>query len=141
MRDDRFQPGFRFSWIDAGIVASTYFVASYAATLNVLFGLIVWIVVGHFFLFCNVFRLARDLELAWAGVFLAAIISTASYDFLSLRMAGLLVAATSILVIFLGLRRASYHGLGWQIVNPQLPSWWEAKNAGSSSTEQSLADD
>lgn len=26
-------------------------------------------VVGHFFLFCNVFKVPRRLELAWAGVF------------------------------------------------------------------------
>lgn len=32
-------------------------------------GFIVAFVVGHFFVFCNIFRVARPLELAWSGVF------------------------------------------------------------------------
>ena len=32
-------------------------------------GFIVAFVVGHFFVFCNVFRVARPLEFAWSGVF------------------------------------------------------------------------
>ncbi|MEI8368878.1 MAG: hypothetical protein WCJ31_10655, partial [Planctomycetia bacterium] len=33
-------------------------------------GLAIGLPVVHFFLFCNVFRISRPLELLWAGVFL-----------------------------------------------------------------------
>lgn len=61
--------GFRFSAVDAAII-----VASVAATWLLLprIGVYAWIPIvgfGHFFLFCNVFRLRRRSELIWAAVF------------------------------------------------------------------------
>ncbi|CAK0748261.1 hypothetical protein CCP3SC1_1760005 [Gammaproteobacteria bacterium] len=33
-------------------------------------GLLIGLVLGHFFLFCNVFRVTRQTELIWAGAFI-----------------------------------------------------------------------
>ena len=52
-------------------------VAAFAlATLVPWWGLMVAFVVAHFFLFCNVVRMARPLELVWAATFLALAAST-----------------------------------------------------------------
>jgi hypothetical protein len=61
--------GFRFSLTDA--VALSAFGAATAVLYRMGSGFswIVAIVAGHFFLFCNVFRVARRRELLWAGFF------------------------------------------------------------------------
>jgi hypothetical protein len=61
--------GFRFSLVD-GLVIAICAVATYVAwpaigSLSLLFPY----VLGHFFLFCNVFRIRRQPELIWAGSF------------------------------------------------------------------------
>ncbi|WP_156346572.1 hypothetical protein [Verrucomicrobium spinosum] len=65
--DTRFAPGFRFSWTDALVLilgaGLTGWLASFAGELALLAA---W-VIGHFFLFCNVFRIGRKPELVWAG--------------------------------------------------------------------------
>jgi hypothetical protein len=63
--------GFRFSIVDG--LAISLCVASTAALLPEI-GRDSWlfaVVLGHFFLFCNVFRVRRNYELIWAGLFLA----------------------------------------------------------------------
>jgi hypothetical protein len=62
--------GFRLSVADAAII-----VVSAVATWRLLpvIGTYAWFVpiaVGHFFLFCNVFRIRRRYELIWAACFL-----------------------------------------------------------------------
>ncbi len=67
--------GFRFSAADAAVI-----VVAAAATV-VLWGpigelaLLFPVVVVHFFLFCNVFRIRRSYELVWADVFVANLIA------------------------------------------------------------------
>src|SRR5882762_5550913 len=62
--------GFRFSVADA--VALVAF-GAFAASVNWLGSSLWWLVViaaGHFFLFCNVFRVIRRRELIWAFFFI-----------------------------------------------------------------------
>jgi hypothetical protein len=93
-------------------------------------GLIVGFAVGHFFLFCNVFRVARPLELAWSTLFVALAGST-----IITKQPGwpLTIGATfvaTLLVIAEQLRKPSYHGIAWQRLNPRLLEWWKAQGAG-----------
>ena len=65
-----FQPGFRLSAIDV-IVILVGAIASVVLWSTVWWiGFVIAFVVAHFFLFCNVFRVARPLELAWSGLFI-----------------------------------------------------------------------
>ena len=61
--------GFRFSVIDAAIVAAwalaTWGLWPMLGRMAIVFP----IVLGHFFLFCNVFRVPRPPELMWSGAF------------------------------------------------------------------------
>ena len=62
--------GFRFSATDAVVVVAT---AIAMTVLNQMENSLWWVlgvVVGHFFLFCNVFRIRRSFELVWAVLFL-----------------------------------------------------------------------
>lgn len=85
---------------------------------------------GHFFLFCNVFRLARPLELTWACVFLLTTLLALKLHNPSWITIAVPSLITTAIVIGVGLRKPSYHGVGWSRVNPRLREWWEA-NHGS----------
>jgi hypothetical protein len=61
-----FAPGFRLSAIDVGVVLAGAIGSFLVAQVESWFGLAIAFTVGHFFLFCNVFRMPRPLELAWA---------------------------------------------------------------------------
>jgi hypothetical protein len=37
----------------------------------------------------------------------------------------------TVVVVALEMRKASYHGVLWERINPGLKSWWEAQTAGS----------
>jgi hypothetical protein len=61
--------GFRFSLADAAILCGGAVTTLILLRMDHPMWWIVPMVVGHFFLFCNVFRMRRSLELLWAGAF------------------------------------------------------------------------
>ena len=72
----KFSPGVRLSSVDVFVlVAGTAGVAA-ASTVTWWYGLLSGIVLAHFFLFCNVFRVSRPLELLWAGAFVTLVAPT-----------------------------------------------------------------
>lgn len=79
--------------------------------------------VGHFFLFCNIFRIIRWKELLWAAAFLANVAAWALADAWS--WAGILAVQTPLTVVLLGseLRTARYHGVWARRLNPRLDEW------------------
>ena len=90
-------------------------------------GFIPAFVLAHFFLFCNMGRISRPLELIWAGVFISLAGTT-----ISVEMPGWLVTVpvslfVTVVVVVVEMRKPSYHGVGWQRINPGLPEWWEAR--------------
>ncbi|HEY2415450.1 MAG TPA: hypothetical protein VGI40_24620 [Pirellulaceae bacterium] len=89
-------------------------------------GFTVAFVVGHFFVFCNVFRVARPLELAWSGVFVVLTYGTVMFDRPNWVVTiGCSLLAT-VVIIGLEMRKPSYHGVLWRRINPGLRQWWEA---------------
>jgi len=121
----RFQPGFRFSQTDAILLLGGAIGAAFAWREAWWAGFSIIFVVLHFFLFCNVFRIARIPELMWAAVF---VLLTASRVFLEKPSFGWVLGFTLLLTIFLiwrGTRKPGYHGIFWKRWNPELRSWWE----------------
>jgi hypothetical protein len=126
MPEPAIAPGLRLSTVDiivlvVGVVGS------------ILFGLYVdWIgyVIGfthvHFFLFCNVFRISRALELAWAAVFVTLCVATILLEQPGWYVTIGISLCMTILVIVLEMRKPSYHGIGWRTINPGLEAWWMA---------------
>ncbi len=90
-------------------------------------GFVVAFVVAHFFLFCNVFRIARTLELIWAAIFVALTYCTIMLGVpdWSLTIGGCVLVTTTLIVI--ELRKPSYHGILWKRINPHLLQWWESR--------------
>ena len=127
MQTGRFAPGFRLSMLDVVVLAVGMMAAIGLATVVWWWGFVIAFVLGHFFLFCNVIRMSRPLELTWAGTFLALAAPTVLADRPGWLMTASLTFAVTLLVVVLETRKPSYHGVGWQRINPRLPEWWEAQ--------------
>lgn len=118
-----FQPGFQISLSDALVLAAGISATAAMAGSGSWFALIPGFVVGNFFFFCNVFRIARQSELLWTFCFLAAA-GAAVMDWISwppVFAGGMLLSVVLFLVEF---RKPSYHGIWWKRINPDLPEWW-----------------
>jgi hypothetical protein len=126
---DAFAPGFRLSVLDVIVLVVGAVVASTLAQAVWWWGLVVGFVLGHFFLFCNVVRMARLLELAWAGIFVALAAATIVLDVPGWAITFSTSLFATLVLVVLQIRTPSYHGVGWQWFNPGLPAWWEARQA------------
>ena len=122
--------GFRLSVVDVVFIA--------AAVVGVVLlrdrlRTAVWIIplaVGHFFLFCNVFRVRRSYELAWVGILfcnLGAWVITDRFSWLNV----LAVQTPFTLAAFvLEMRSRRYHGIFARRINPHLDDWLKEEAAG-----------
>lgn len=115
--------GFRLSVVDVVFIAAA---AAAVFLLRERLGTWVWsipVAVGHFFLFCNVFRVRRSYELAWVGVFFcnaAAWVLADRFSWLNL----LLIQTPFTLAAFvLEMRSRRYHGILARRLNPHLDEW------------------
>lgn len=105
------KPGFRFSVVDGLFLLLC---AGATLLLRERLGTFVWIIAaaaGHFFLFCNVFRVRRSYELVWSAVFLANVTAwTWAGRFSWWGVLGVQLPVTA-LVIVLEIRSPRYHGI------------------------------
>jgi hypothetical protein len=120
-----FKPGFRLSTSDVVVLVVGMVVAAGLTQVDWMLSFLVAFVVGHFFVFCNVIRMARQLELVWAGQFLLLSSSTLLMGAPTWLQTFLLTLAGTVVLIVIQLRKPSYHGVFWQMLNPGLPGWWE----------------
>ena len=124
MAANLFRPGFRLSRLDIVVILVGIVGAVLAGLVAPYVGFVIAFVVGHFFLFCNVFRVSRLPELAWAIIFIglsAATILVGQPGWLVTALCSLIV---TIGVIFREIRKSSYHGVFWRTWNPDLEAWW-----------------
>lgn len=116
--------GARITWLDLAVIALCI-VGTVVAQTRIT-GAMVYlpcIVLGHFFLFCNVFRVHRRLEIAWAAVF---IVNTFAWFCLTLEGSASPVAFWSrvLLVqtpftttaVLIALFSKDYHGIGYRFI-------------------------
>lgn len=134
-QEHAFRPGFRLSWFDALILVSGIAAACALHSLAWWAGVIVVFVLGHFFLFCNVFRIARKPELIWAAVFILLTGSTLLTQRPGWAITFIVSALVGALLIARETRQPSYHGIGWRRINPTLPQWWEQQTGAKESPE------
>ena len=120
-----FRPGFRISVFDILILVVGGVVAIYLATVEATASFFVVFVVGHFFLFCNVFRISRPLELIWAAFFLSLSIMTITVGYPGWMLTVVTSLILSIGFIIWETKLPSYHGIFWHRINPQLEEWWD----------------
>lgn len=123
-----FEPGFRLSSTDVAVLVLGGGAGAYAAALDRWFGIAVGFVVLHFFLFCNVLRMSRPLELIWAVVFLGLAVGAVTLEALAWPWVFGVSSLATVLFALIQIRRPSYHGVGWERLNPGLREWWELAN-------------
>jgi hypothetical protein len=131
MKPRTFQPGFRLSVFDSAVLIAGAGASAYAMTIDRWFGVAVAFVVLHFFLFCNVIRMSRPLELAWACIFAGTAVLRISLEAFSWTWVFAVSLLTTLVVAAIEIRRPSYHGVGWHRLNPRLPEWWRAAQEGA----------
>jgi hypothetical protein len=119
-----FSPGFRLSVLDVVILAAGVALAVFAPNP---FAIVAATAVGHFFLFCNVFRMSRRPELIWAATFTLLSAATLFSGVPGWPATVALSFALAAVLIALEMKQPRYHGVGWRRVNPALPEWWKAR--------------
>lgn len=133
MPQPEFQPGCRLSKLDVGVLVCGTIGAVAAWSFVWWVGFVIAFVVAHFFLFCNVVRMARPLELIWAATFVMLAGATVVFETPGwmIAIAGSLVV--TVLCVCVEIRKPSYHGIAWRRLNPMLPQWWNDHVARKSS--------
>jgi len=125
MKQRPFSPGFRLSILDSAILVAGIGVALFAPK-DV--AIVAGMAVGHFFFFCNVFRMSRKPELIWASVFVLLSASTLRSGVPPWPVTMGTAITLAIVLIAFETRKSSYHGVGWRKLNPNLPEWWRSRN-------------
>ena len=120
-----FKPGFRLSLTDIIILIIGGIVAAYFAVIEAIISLIITFVVGHFFLFCNVFRISRPPELLWAAIFSCLSVMTLTTGFPGWAVTFSSSIVLTVIIIIRGAILPSYHGILWRKINPELKQRWE----------------
>jgi hypothetical protein len=128
MAKRQFTPGLRFSVVDGAVLALGSLGVFSTARIEFwwLSVIIAW-VVGHFFLFCNVFRISRVPELLWGLVFI--IVAAHAYrtdEFSAWFIDGAISFLATIILVVREMKKPYYHGVGWSKINPDLRTWWQS---------------
>lgn len=124
MNDSRAQwVGFRFSATDAVILVCGIALAALLRAREFPLWWLVPMVLGHFFLFCNVFRVRRSYEITWAFLFLLNVgfwLSRARFDW-----AAALLTQTPFTLAAIGAEMLSwrYHGVAARRINSRLSEY------------------
>jgi len=120
--------GFRFSTGDAVAIAVFGGAAVALAGAGSELGWLLTVASVHFFLFCNVFRIARPLELTWAGLFVLTTglwaWNDAGLSWVKVLLCQLPLSGT---VLWLGIRSPCYHGILADRLNPKLEAYLESQ--------------
>ena len=122
--------GFRCSPGDALVLGLAVAAAAYLASAEMPMWWLIPMVVGHFFLFCNVFRVRRWLELVWAGVFVLVAggwMAVGRIDWLPVFLTQL---PCTLAVLAAEVRSPSYHGIAAARLNPHLGAWMSDRLSG-----------
>jgi hypothetical protein len=120
-----FDPGFRMSELDVGFMLLVFVSSPLLGRLFEQLALAALFAVLHFFLFCNVLRAKRMLELLWAAAFVGLWSSSYFWGVPSWPHTYALAFAVTVAVAVVQVFLPSYHGAFWAVLNPRLPQWWE----------------
>lgn len=108
--------GFRFSWVDIPVLIASAMGAKLLWDWPTNPGLLVLLVVGHFFLFCNVVRLRRAFELLWAGCFVAITMTLLWMGTTDWMVALVAITPVTAVLVASEVSSGNYRGVGWQLV-------------------------
>ena len=127
MKTPKFQPGFRISATDILAIVCAFVGVFYFYDKHFDIAIIIALSILHFFLFCNTFRIARNLELIWSFIFIVLAYLTTTRVITSWFTTSTISIVTAAILIFIETKKESYHGIFWKTFNPDLESWWKEK--------------
>lgn len=119
--------GFRFSPGDASILAAAALLSWWLWSVEMPLWWIVPAVTVHFFLFCNVFRVRRSLELIWAGCFVINCLCCLMRLDTGWSGPMLVQAPVTLAVIAAEMMSPRYHGIFAARLNRRLNEYLEAR--------------
>lgn len=90
--------------------------------------LMITIVVGHLFVFCNVVRIRRWFELVWAGLFCVAILLWIALRLIPGWLVVLSSTALASVLIVIEVRSPRYHGMLSRRINSNLDKYLQDFN-------------
>lgn len=123
MKSNLRRHGFRCSVTDALILIAGTSLTVWLCSIELPLWWIVPMVVGHFFLFCNVFLIWRNLELLWAAAFVANVLLHVAKGNLEWWPACGWQLIASFAVIIWQMRSPWYHGIFARRINPRLDDY------------------
>lgn len=109
---DHHPPGFRFSLNDALVLLVSGIVAVLLWKPLPHLSVLLLFVIGHFFLFCNVFRVRRNYEYLWGAVFVVNATLWLLLKPEGFHWALLAQLPVTVAVIVAEMRSDRYHGIG-----------------------------
>ena len=112
--------GFRCSLTDAIAIGAFMSAAVGLWYLNSPLWWLLVVAAGHFFLFCNVFRIVRRRELIWAGLLILNVGVWAWFDHLTWPSILLTQLPITVGLIVADMRAPGYHGVLAKRLNPRL---------------------
>lgn len=118
--------GLRLSGTDAAFLAGCGLFGFGLRPWLLEFSWLALVAAGHFFLFCNVFRVRRSLELWWSAGFLLNFLVALYGGCFAWSRVLLLQTPVTLLVLALELRSARYHGVFARRINRAHADDWLA---------------
>lgn len=106
--------GFRLSVTDAGVLLACGLGTWWLWGPLGEFALLLPFVLGHFFLFCNVFRVGTRAELVWCFCFVAVFLGSLHGGWFGMGVLLLAQSPVTLGVILYALTRPDYHGIFWK---------------------------
>ena len=119
--------GFRFSLTDALAIFAFMSAAGVLWRLGNFLWWMLAIAAGHFFLFCNVFRIVRRRELVWSGLFILNVGVWAWLDLLTWPCVLLCQLPITVGLVAVDMRSTGYHGVFASRLNPRLNDYLEGR--------------
>lgn len=119
-----FKPGLLFNFRDILLLVAGVAIALSLFPQASRMSLVTAMIIGHIFVFSNVFRISHSREFIWSGCFVligSVTIISGSAGWLYTIIMMLLIC---IFAVGINMQKPSYHGVFWRRVNPQLEHWW-----------------
>jgi len=119
--------GVRFSGSDAFALALFAGFAFWLRSQAIPLWWIAPFVVMHFFLFCNIFRVHRRLEIIWAIVFIVLVCTSAAVGRLTFPFICAVQVPVTVFLLATELRTPRYHGILARRINADLDDYLSGK--------------
>ncbi|WP_425396609.1 hypothetical protein [Aeoliella sp.] len=119
--------GFRLSKSDVAVLLVTVALTALFWNATAGYTFLGLLVVLHFFLFCNIFRIPRKPELIWAACFVAICVACVLLNRMTPLNVTLAVLPVTLAILLWSIRLPTYHGIFAKRINPRLDDYLAAR--------------